>query len=127
MAPRPGWLRRLAEHVGADREQIDADDTARSLSALRGLTTPLAGLPARERVRVGGVLRAVTYPPAALKPVLVGQLFDGTGSVDLVWLGRRSIAGIAPGTRLMVEGTVVAGRARSVIYNPSYEILGRGR
>lgn len=127
MAARPGLLRRLVEHLSADRDQLDADDTARSLSALRGTTTPLNGLRARERVRVGGVLRAVTYPPAALKPVLVGQLFDGTGSVDLVWLGRRSIAGISPGARLMVEGTVVAGRARPAIYNPSYEILGRGR
>ena len=58
--------------------------------------------------------------------MLVGQLFDGTGSVDLVWMGRRSIAGIHPGAHLRAEGMVVAGRTRPTIYNPSYEILAPG-
>ena len=68
-------------------------------------------------------LRALTYGPAQSKPVLVGQLFDGTGSVDLVWLGRRSIAGMRPGVHLCAEGMVVAGDPRSSIYNPAYELL----
>ena len=64
-----------------------------------------------------------TYRPATAKPVLVGQLFDGTGSVDLVWIGRRSIAGVTPGRHLIASGTVVAGRTRPTIYNPAYELL----
>ena len=70
------------------------------------------------------MLRALTYGPAQSKPVLVGQLFDGTGSVDLVWLGRRSIAGMRPGVHLCAEGMVVAGDPRSSIYNPAYELIG---
>ncbi|WP_368502435.1 nucleotide-binding protein [Actinomyces sp.] len=86
--------------------------------------TPIKDLTPRSHSRVSGVLSAVTYRPAAVKPVLVGRLDDGTGSVDLVWIGRRAIAGITPGIRLRAEGTVVAERVRPCIYNPLYEILG---
>ena len=103
------------------REDLDARDEAASASA-RG-TVPIGDLTPRSPARGSGVLRAVTYRPATAKPVLVGQLFDGTGSVDLVWIGRRSIAGVTPGRHLIASGTVVAGRARPVIYNPAYELL----
>lgn len=129
MAPLGGALRAL---IGLARE--DRRPTARTEPAgptwssgpfaSAGPITPIASLAPRRRARVSGALRAVTYRPASHRPVLVGRLFDGTGSVDLVWLGRRSIAGLGPGSRLLVEGMVVAGRARPVIYNPSYTILG---
>ena len=96
----------------SSREDIDALDEA---------------ITARRRgTMLSGVLRAITFRPSTDKPVLVGQLFDGTGSVDLVWIGRRSIAGIRPGVHLRVEGMVVAGRPRPTIYNPTYEILAPG-
>lgn len=104
------------------REDIEAEDEARS-AAGRG-TVPIGAISPRSRVKVSGVLQAVTYRPAADAPVLVGRLFDGTGSVDLVWLGRRSIAGVSPGVHLEVEGMVVAGRTRPSIFNPAYEIIG---
>ena len=85
---------------------------------------PVGELRARRRSEVSGVLRAITFRPSTDKPVLVGQLFDGTGSVDLVWLGRRSIAGMRPGVHLCAEGMVVAGDPRSSIYNPAYELIG---
>ncbi len=106
----------------SSREELDAADEARSAAA-RG-TVPISDLEPRSRARVSGVLRAVTYRPASDKPVLVGQLYDGTASVNLVWIGRRSIAGVRPGTHLIAEGVVAAGRARPTIYNPLYELLG---
>ena len=60
-------------------------------------------------------------------PILVGQLYDGTGSIDLVWWGRRRIAGIKPGTHLMVEGRVADGTHRLQIHNPAYQLLGPGQ
>lgn len=117
-------LRELWSGLRRSREDLDADDEARS--ALERGTVPISSLVPRRRAQVSGVLRAITYRPAADKPMLVGQLFDGTGSVDLVWVGRRSIAGIHPGTHLKAEGMVAAGRSRPTIYNPSYELLGPG-
>ena len=51
------------------------------------------------------------------------ELYDGTGVISLVWLGRRHIAGIEPGRRLRVTGMVTGdGEGRS-IFNPGYELL----
>ncbi|ARD41781.1 OB-fold nucleic acid binding domain-containing protein [Actinomyces gaoshouyii] len=128
MSPAPGLLARLRS-LGRSREDLDADDEARvageRLAKLGAVE--IAGIVPRHRVRVTGVLRAVTYRPSEARPVLVGQLFDGTGSVDLVWMGRRRIVGIEPGARLAVEGMVVAGRTRPTIFNPAYELLGARR
>ncbi|MBO3725202.1 OB-fold nucleic acid binding domain-containing protein [Actinomyces bowdenii] len=125
MAPPAGALRALLDLLRADREQIGAQDEARS--AQRRGTVPICSITPRSRACVSGVLRAITYRPVSHKPVLVAQLFDGTGSVDLVWLGRRSIAGLRPGVHLIVEGMVLAGRSRPSIYNPTYTILGAGQ
>lgn len=116
---------RLRAHLGtlrASREELEARDEA--TSATKRGTVPIKELQPRKRATVSGVLRAVTFRPAGDKPMFVGQLFDGSGTVDLVWIGRRSIAGIRPGTHLRAEGVVVAGRTRPTIYNPAYELLG---
>lgn len=117
-------LRDRFSRLRSSREDIDALDEA--TSARRRGTMPIGELRARRRSEVSGVLRAITFRPSTAKPVLVGQLYDGTGSVDLVWIGRRSIVGIRPGAHLRAEGMVVAGRPRPTIYNPSYEILTPG-
>ena len=112
-------LSRRLMGLRSSREDIEALDEA--ISARRRGTLPVGELRARHRSEVSGVLRAITFRPST-----DGQLFDGTGSVDLVWIGRRSIAGIRPGAHLRAEGMVVAGRTRPTIYNPSYEILAPG-
>ena len=60
----------------------------------------------RERSTLSGVLRSVTYSPPTAPPELSAELYDGSGSIDLVWLGRRDIPGIEPGRRLLVTGRV---------------------
>ena len=121
-------LRRLREALTAlsrSREQLDAADEARSAAHLG--TTPIHEVVPRARTTVSGVLRAVTYGPTTAKPMLTGQLYDGTGSIDLVWIGRRTIAGIRPGAHLRAEGVGAAGRTRPTIYNPAYELLEESR
>ncbi|MFV0252205.1 MAG: OB-fold nucleic acid binding domain-containing protein [Beutenbergiaceae bacterium] len=76
-------------------------------------------------VTLRGVLRSVTYAPTSLRPQLIAELYDGSASVDLVWLGQREISGIEPGRRLMVTGRVADDDAgtRLRIYNPAYTLL----
>ena len=51
------------------------------------------------------------------------ELFDGTDTVMLVWLGQRRIPGIESGRTLKVHGRVGKLDNRSkAIYNPHYEI-----
>jgi hypothetical protein len=50
------------------------------------------------------------------------DLWDGTGSVTLIWLGRRDIPGIQPGRRLIVRGRITRIHGERAIYNPVYQL-----
>ena len=51
------------------------------------------------------------------------ELFDGTDSVMLVWLGQRRIPGIESGRTLRVHGRLGhLENGSKAIYNPHYEI-----
>ncbi|MFC8923417.1 OB-fold nucleic acid binding domain-containing protein [Cellulosimicrobium sp. NPDC057127] len=82
-------------------------------------------LPNRRRARVTGVLRSVVLRPREGVPTVEVELFDGSGAIDLVWLGRRRIAGIEPGRRALVEGLVCEVDGRRTMFNPRYELLAR--
>lgn len=74
------------------------------------------------RVAVTGRLSSVTSSSRGAAPVLSAELFDGTGTIDLVWLGRRRVSGIEPGRTMTVEGRVNQHDGRKVIYNPYYTL-----
>lgn len=71
---------------------------------------------------VGGRVRSVRFTPTENVPVLEAELFDGSDCVQLVWLGRRRIAGIEPGRKLLARGRVGEHNGRRAIYNPWYEL-----
>ncbi len=102
-----------------------SDQEARDLRAtLRdtGLDT-IAEAPDREPVRLRGVLRSVTLRPRGGVPALEAELFDGSGSILVVWLGRRRIAGIAPGRSLQVQARIGVQDGVRIMYNPRYELI----
>ncbi|MCL2091015.1 MAG: OB-fold nucleic acid binding domain-containing protein [Micrococcales bacterium] len=117
-------LRRRARSLLASREQVEADEERADALAVAGCT-PVAELPDRHRASASGVLRSVTLRPREGVPALVAELYDGSGSLDLVWLGRREIAGIVPGRRLVVEGMVTRLDGRRAVYNPRYQLKAR--
>jgi hypothetical protein len=119
--PRRHRLRSVLSRLTADREELEAAEEQRHRAELGG--TPCAELRDRVRTQVSGVLRTVTLRPRAGVPALEAELFDGSGSLSVVWLGRREIAGIEPGRRLRVEGLVSCVDGRSVMYNPRYELV----
>ncbi|TWP36935.1 OB-fold nucleic acid binding domain-containing protein [Leekyejoonella antrihumi] len=55
-------------------------------------------------------------------PALVVDLDDGSRTMNLIWLGRRKIAGIEPGVFLTVRGRVLYRHGVPTIFNPIYEI-----
>ena len=73
-------------------------------------------------VTVAGRLKSVVYTPRETVPTLEAELFDGSGSVTLVWLGRRRIPGIEPGRTVTARGRFAAVDGKRVIYNPWYEL-----
>jgi hypothetical protein len=75
---------------------------------------------------VAGTLRAVTLRPRGTSPTMEADLWDGTGSITLVWLGRHDIPGVQPGRRLVVHGRLAQIKGERMIFNPSYELLPTG-
>ncbi len=117
---------RLKDSLNQTDTQHEAEELRED--AERVGATPIDQLGDREVVDVCGSVRAVTLPPKASVPTLVVELYDGSRALNLVWLGRRSIRGIAPGTFLTAHGRVTRVRGVPTIYNPTYTIVpNRGR
>ncbi len=117
-------VRERLRALGASRDQIEAAEERDE--ALRAVgCTPVDQLPSRAHAKVSGVIRSVTFRPRDNVPALEAELYDGSGSLALVWLGRREIAGIEPGRRLRVDGLICTVEGRRTLFNPRYELKPR--
>lgn len=110
-------LRRL---TSSDAE-LEAEDLRSESTRMGG--TSVRDLPDRAPAVVCGTIRTTTLRPRAGTPALVAEVYDGTGVLTVVWLGRRSIAGIEAGRRIRVHGRVAHRDGRPVVFNPRYELL----
>jgi hypothetical protein len=113
-----GFLRRLTS-TKAELEAQELQKTSDSEGA-----TPIKSCATRRRACVAGTLRTVTLRPRGGAPALEAELYDGSDVIDLVWLGRRRIAGIEPGRLMRAEGLVSVQDGRKVMFNPRYELRG---
>jgi hypothetical protein len=101
-----------------------AHDEAMELhgNAVRSGCVPIDDAPDREMVTVQGSLRTVTLRPRGGVPALEAELYDGTGTITVLWLGRRRIAGIFPGRSIRVTGRIGVHAGSRVMYNPRYDL-----
>jgi hypothetical protein len=77
----------------------------------------------RTVAKVVGEVSSVRIVPRAGAPSLEVGITDGRGVVTAVFFGRRKLAGLTPGRRLVVEGMVAPLGNRAFMYNPVYELL----
>jgi len=117
---RATGLRRFLERLTASEEELQAQELQRD-SAKSG-AIPAGQCSRGQVVSVSGRLRTVAYTPRTNLPTLEADLYDGSDVVTLVFLGRRSIAGIEPGRQLTARGRIAIRDDRKVIYNPHYEL-----
>lgn len=105
------------------REQIDAEDEQKVANELG--VTPIAQIKEREKVRVSGIVQAITYYPVSSRNSLSlgATLYDGSASLDILWLGRNQIIGMTVGIHLIVEGTVVMQNSKLMLINPNYRFI----
>lgn len=73
-------------------------------------------------VTLCGRIRATTLRPAQTCPAVEIDLYDGSGHLAVIWLGRRRIRGIEPGRTIVVHGRVTAPAGVPTMYNPRYEL-----
>jgi hypothetical protein len=120
MGQEPGRLRRALHRLTADDEEVRSQELRSGVVAVGA--TPVSDCVCGEPVVVAGTLRAVVLRPLAGVPTLEADLDDGTGSVTLVWLGRRRIRGIDPGRRLVARGRLTLRDGKYTVFNPEYEL-----
>jgi hypothetical protein len=128
--PLSAIVTRRTERNGHGRTKLvplpttqDADEDA-VVAALEPGCIPIADARWRQRVRVAGKVRSVRVAPLHDAPTVELILVDGSASISVIFLGRRSLAGVGVGTRMSVEGTVGIHKTRLAILNPSYQLLG---
>jgi RecG-like helicase len=114
-------LRKMVDRLTKPIEELDRE-ALRSYCDELGATA-MNQITARAPMRVAGEVRAVRIVPRAGAPATEVTVSDGRGSVVAVFLGRRRIAGMSPGHRVLLSG--VAGRDgnRFLVYNPEYTLL----
>jgi RecG-like helicase len=77
----------------------------------------------RHRVVVHGQVIRMRARPTSGEPTLAVTVADETGSLVVVWTGRRAIGGITLGRRLEVEGVARRVGTSLEMTNPSYTLL----
>ncbi len=102
--------------------QADEEDRELQSSSTRSGCQQVRELKDRDRCELEGILKTVTLRPRGGVPALEAELYDGTGAVTLIWLGRRRIAGIEPGRSMRVEGRIGVHDDTRVIFNPRYDL-----
>ena len=116
-------LDRLKRITKSDAE-LDRERLRQFCEGLPGVT-PIGDAKPRREITVAGEISSLRIVPRAGTPSLEATLNDGTGSLVIVWTGRRHIPGVAPGKRLVMSGRGTTGGAgsRLTVLNPRYELL----
>jgi hypothetical protein len=76
----------------------------------------------QERVSLTGTIRATQTVTAGFSPVYRCVLACDGGEIDLLFLGRATIAGLTAGIRCTVQGTVTVHCGRLAVWNPRYQV-----
>src|SRR4051794_9066116 len=118
---RGGVFRRAFERLTSSDDEIEAEQLRQGAKEVGA--QHIASCRDREQVTVTGTLRTVTLRPRAGVPALEAELYDGSGTLAVVWLGRRHIAGIEPGRRLRIHGMVTEAEGQRAVFNPRYELV----
>ena len=110
------WLDRLSQ---TDEARLDAEieDWA---GAVPG-SIRIGEAPARERVKIAGVIRRLTVFPIQDNESLEAVVSDGTGEILVQFTGRRAIRGLTLGTRVVVVGVIGEQHGRPRMMNPVLE------
>lgn len=76
-----------------------------------------------DRATLTGRIRTVLTGGGEDHLGVTAEVFDGTGAIDVCWLGRRAIPGIDTGRYIRVTGRVGTRQGRMFMFNPRYELL----
>ena len=117
-------LKKLFQRLTAPVSELDLERLRKFCESRQGVVS-ITDLPPRIEGTVVGEITSMRIVPRAGSPSLEATINDGSGSLVVVWTGRRKIAGVTPGKRLVVSGRGAATgpKGRLLMFNPSYELI----
>jgi RecG-like helicase len=118
---KENMLQRALRRLASSNAELESEDLQRNVRDEGAV--PIQSCEDRQQVSLTGTVSTITIAPRAGHPALEVQLRDGSGSVTLVWLGRRQIPGIDPGRTLKVWGRISCHDGKRLLYNPRYELM----
>jgi RecG-like helicase len=111
------WLRSFY----ASDEELAAYELSEQ-AEIRG-STLIEEIDRGKPIQVTGVVKSVTVRPNTQVPTYEVEVFDGSGSLTVIWQGRKHVTGVEPGTRIEVEGRITFISGKPCLHNPVYKIL----
>ncbi|WP_375432840.1 OB-fold nucleic acid binding domain-containing protein [uncultured Friedmanniella sp.] len=119
--PKESRLQRALRRLGSSNAELESEELQQQVREAGAV--PIQTCEDRQQVALTGTVATVTITPRAGHPALEVALRDGSGTVTLLWLGRRQIPGIDPGRTLKVWGRISCHEGKRLVYNPRYELL----
>ncbi|MFA5891438.1 MAG: OB-fold nucleic acid binding domain-containing protein [Actinomycetota bacterium] len=113
-------FKKLFKRLGRDEADRRAEAIREWAEQVPG-TTLVAGVSSRSVARIAGVVEGIRMRSREGMPAIEAVITDGSGSVTAVWLGRRTIPGLALGCRLILEGRFGGEPGRLQVMNPTFE------
>jgi len=114
----------VRKNAGYTRESA-ADEDLQITCAETG-ATPIKNCTKGDIITAFGVINTVTMRPRSGTPAVEVDLYDGSGHLLIVWLGRRQISGIEVGRSVTIYGRITCEGEAATIYNPRYALRPRG-
>ena len=117
-------LKKVFQRLTQPAAELDAE-RLREFCQSQPDVTPIGEAQPRQEVTVVGEISSLRIVPRAGSAYLEATVHDGTGSLVVTWTGRRRIAGVVPGRRLVVSGrgAPTGPGGRLLVLNPRYELL----
>jgi hypothetical protein len=116
---------RLSKVGGTFRGRESKDSHKRELDttgyADQGSPTIVECQPGAQ-IEVVGVVRSLPIRSLDQPPAVEIEVWDSTGSVKVIWLGRRKIPGVVEGRLIKIYGRLTCNTELPTIFNPRYEL-----
>ncbi len=112
---------RALRRLGASNAELESEQRQRAAEAVGA--TRIGELRDREWARLRGTITVLSMKPRGGTAWLEAEFSDGSGTITLIWMGRREIPGITAGRELIVSGRVSYVDGQRRLYNPLYELV----
>ncbi|MGH9170501.1 MAG: amino acid permease [Acidimicrobiales bacterium] len=105
-----------------DKHAVRQPGSSTKMARMEGVTS-IGELVYRSRGRIHGRVRSMRVQPWSGVHSLECTVVDESGAINVVFLGRRQVAGISVGATVVAEGMVGKHDGQLAMINPGYEII----